>query len=92
MTNSETPEQTAKENSFDLWASEIKQIGCSDPLSLFRDNSFGQINLDRAHHGGLAQFVTGRPALLSNLVRDPLSFSRALSAARRIKAKQLSLS
>ena len=92
MTNSETPEQTAKENSFDLWASEIKQIGCSDPLSLFRDNSFGQINLDRAHPGGLAQFVTGRPALLSNLVRDPLSFSRALSAARRIKAKQLSLS
>ena len=59
---------------------------------MFRDNSFGQINLDRAHPGGLAQFVTGRPALLSNLVRDPLSFSSALSAARRIKAKQLSLS
>ena len=92
MTNSETPEQSAEENSFDLWASEIKQIGCSDPLSQFRDNSFGQINLDRAHPGGLAQFVTGRPALLSNLVRDPLSFSRALSAARRIKAKQLALS
>jgi hypothetical protein len=92
MTESQNPEQSAAENSFDLWASEIKQIGCSDPLSHFRDNSFGQINLDRAHPGGLAQFVTGRPALLSNLIRDPLSFSRALSAARRIKAKQLSLS
>lgn len=92
MTETENPEQSAAENSFDLWASEIKQIGCSDPLSHFRDNSFGQINLDRAHPGGLAQFVTGRPALLSNLIRDPLSFSRALSAARRIKAKQLSLS
>ena len=92
MTETQNPEQSAAENSFDLWASEIKQIGCSDPLSEFRDNSFGQINLDRAHPGGLAQFVTGRPALLSNLIRDPLSFSRALSAARRIKAKQLSLS
>jgi hypothetical protein len=92
MTESENPEKSAAKNSFDLWASEIKQIGCSDPLSHFRDNSFGQINLDRAHPGGLAQFVTGRPALLSNLVRDPLSYSRALSAARRIKAKQLSLS
>ena len=92
MTETQNPEQSAAENSFDLWASEIKQIGCSDPLSKFRDNSFGQINLDRAHPGGLAQFVTGRPALLSNLIRDPLSFSRALSAARRIKAKQLSLS
>ena len=91
MTDSENLEQSAAKNSFDLWASEIRQIGCSDPLSQFRDNSFGQINLDRAHPGGLAQFVTGRPALLSNLVRDPLSFSRALSAARRIKAKQLAL-
>jgi hypothetical protein len=92
MTESENSVQSAVKNSFDLWASEIKQIGCSDPLSHFRDNSFGQINLDRAHPGGLAQFVTGRPALLSNLVRDPLSFSRALSAARRIKAKHLMLS
>jgi len=92
MSQSDLYEQSAGQTSFDLWASEIKQIGCSDPLSHFKDNSFGQINLDRAHPGGLAQFVTGRPALLSNLIRDPLSFSRALSAARRIKAKQLSLS
>ena len=92
MSESENPSQAIEGNSFDLWLSEIKQIGCSDPLSHFRDNSFGQINLERAHPGGLAQFVTGRPALLSNLVRDPLSFSRALSAARRIKAKQAALS
>lgn len=92
MTQSEIPEESKAVDSFDFWLSEIKQIGCSDPLSHFRENSYGQINLERAHPGGLAQFVTGRPALLSNLVRDPLSFSRALSAARRIKAKQLSLS
>jgi hypothetical protein len=92
MSETENPTQEIAGNSFDLWLSEIKQIGCSDPLSHFRDNSYGQINLERAHPGGLAQFVTGRPALLSNLVRDPLSFSRALSAARRIKAKQAALS
>jgi len=92
MTDSQTPEADALAPSFDKWLAEIKQIGCSDPLSQFRDNSYGQINLERAHPGGLAQFVTGRPALLSNLVRDPLSFSRALAAAKRIKAKQLSLS
>ena len=92
MSESENLDKSKTPSSFDLWLAEIRQIGCSDPLSHFRDNSFGQINLERAHPGGLAQFVTGRPALLSNLVRDPLSFSRALSAARRIKAKQLSLS
>jgi hypothetical protein len=92
MAEFENPDISIAGDSFDLWLSEIKNIGCSDPLSHFRDNSHGQINLDRAHPGGLAQFVTGRPALLSNLVRDPLSFSRALSAARRIKAKQASLS
>ena len=72
MSESQIPDLAIAGDSFDLWLSEIKQIGCSDPLSHFRDNSYGQINLERAHPGGLAQFVTGRPALLSNLVRDPL--------------------
>lgn len=90
MSESENPENKAA--GFDSWLAEIQRIGGTDPLRFFRDNSFGQVNLDRAHPGGLAQFVTGRPTLLSNLVRDPLSFSRALSAAKRIKQKQLSLS
>jgi hypothetical protein len=73
------------------WFLEINQIGGTDPLSHFKDNSYGQINLEKAHPGGLAQFVTGRPTLLSNLIRDSLSFSRAYSAANRIKHKQDSL-
>jgi hypothetical protein len=71
---------------------EINQIGGTDPLSHFNNNSYGQVNLEKAHPGGLAQFVTGRPTLLSNLIRDSLSFSRAYSAANRIKHKQDSLS
>jgi hypothetical protein len=73
------------------WFLEINQIGGTDPLSHFKDNSYGQVNLEKAHPGGLAQFVTGRPTLLSNLIRDSLSFSRAYSAANRIKHKQDSL-
>lgn len=74
------------------WFSEINQIGGTDPLSHFKDNSYGQINLEKAHPGGLASFVTGRSTLLSNLIRDSLSYSRAYSAATRIKRKQDSLS
>lgn len=69
------------------WREEINAIGVTNPLTNFETNSFGQIDLERSHPGGFSQFVTGRQTLLSNLVRDPLAFSRALSAARRIKAK-----
>ena len=53
----------------------------------FETSNFGQIDLERSHPGGFSQFVTGRATLLSNLVRDPLAYSRALAAARRINAK-----
>lgn len=69
------------------WREEIRSIGVTNPLFNFEANSFGQIDLERSHPGGFSQFITGRQTLLSNLVRDPLAFSRAHSAARRIKTK-----
>lgn len=69
------------------WQDEIRAIGGTNPLTNFEINTFGQIDLDRSHPGGFSQFVTGGQTLLSNLVRDPLAFSRALASARRIKAK-----
>ncbi len=69
------------------WQEEIRAIGVTNPLTNFEPNAFGQIDLERSHPGGFSQFITGRQTLLSNLVRDPLAFSRALSSARRIKAK-----
>ena len=69
------------------WREEILAAGVTNPLINFEPNTFGQIDLERSHPGGFSQFVTGRQTLLSNLVRDPLAFSRALSASRRIKAK-----
>jgi hypothetical protein len=86
------PEANSPEANWSTWLQEVQSIGGTNPLVHFAENSFGQINLERAHPGGLAQFVTGRPTLLSNLVRDPLSFSRALAAAKRIKSKQVQLS
>lgn len=77
----------ADQNTFQKWREEISAIGVTNPLINFEVNSFGQIDLERSHPGGFSQFVTGRQTLLSNLVRDPLAFSRALSSARRIKAK-----
>jgi hypothetical protein len=73
--------------SWDSWREEIAAIGVTNPLTNFELNSFGQIDLERSHPGGFSQFVTGRTTQLSNLVRDPLAFSRALAAARRIKSK-----
>ena len=72
---------------WDAWQEEIAAIGVTNPLTNFETNTFGQIDLERSHPGGFSQFVTGRPTLLSNLVRDPLAYSRALAAARRINSK-----
>ena len=72
---------------WDPWIREIRDIGKTNPLVNFAFNEFGQIDLDRAHPGGIAQFTSSGTALLSNLVREPLAFSKALTCAKRIKAK-----
>lgn len=74
---------------WDTWIREIRDIGKTNGLTNFAVNEFGQIDLDRAHPGGIAQFTSSGTALLSNLVREPLAFSKALTTARRIKAKSV---
>lgn len=66
---------------------ELDAIGGLNPLRNLQLDPYAQIDLERAHPGGLAQFVTAKPTMLSNLVRDPLAFSKSLAAAKRIKAK-----
>ena len=75
---------------WDGWIREIRDIGKTNPLTNFAFNEFGQIDLDRAHPSGIAQFTSSGTALLSNLVREPLAFSKALTCARRIKNKSQS--
>jgi len=76
-----------KINLWQEWQNQLGMLGVTNPLINFEPNTFGQIDLDRAHPGGLAQFVGGGATVLSNLMRDPLAYSRAASASRRIKAK-----
>lgn len=66
---------------------ELSQIGGTNPLLSFEVSSFGQIDLSRAHPGGMAQLVSARQTTISNLVRDGVAQARSLSAARRIRAK-----
>lgn len=92
MVENESSQERVARSSWDSWREELLALGVTNPLLSFEPNSFGQIDLERSHPGGFSQFVTGRQTLLSNLVRDPLAFSRALSAARRIKSKSDRLS
>ncbi|MEY4349299.1 MAG: hypothetical protein RL719_596 [Actinomycetota bacterium] len=64
---------------------ELRSVGFTNPLLNFEPSTYSQIDLERAHPGGIAQLVSGGSAVLSNLFRDPLAFSRAYSAAKRIK-------
>lgn len=72
---------------WDTWLQEIRAIGFTNPLLNFESNPIGQIDLERAHPSGTAQLATARSTVLSNLFRDPLAFSRAYSAAKRIKSR-----
>lgn len=72
---------------FSTLKSDLEQIGGTNPLRHFEVSSFGQIDLTRAHPGGMAQLVSARQTTVSNLVRDGVAQARSLSAARRIRAK-----
>ncbi len=67
-----------------IWADEIRAIGGANPLLNFEPNTFGQLDLEKGHPGGLAQFVSSKSTTLSSLFREPLTFSKGLAAARRI--------
>ena len=72
---------------WNVWLREIREIGFTNALLNFEPNNVGHIDLERAHPGGLAQLAASRTGVLSNLFRDPLAFSRAYSAAKRIKQR-----
>ena len=66
---------------------ELSALGGQNPLVAFEASTFGQVDLARAHPGGLAQLVSARQTSISNLVRDGVAQTRSLSATRRIRAK-----
>lgn len=75
------------EELIERFAKQLQSIGGSNPLKTFEASTFGQIDLARSHPSGLAQLTGTRTTTITNLVRDGVAQSRALSAARRIRAK-----
>lgn len=73
------------------WRAELATIGGRSPLLHFVDSPRTRIELSTTHPGGLAQFITGKTTLLSNLIRDDVALRSAKIAAGAIAEKGLEL-
>ncbi len=74
------------------WRAELAALGGASPLLHFYDSPRTRIELSTTHPGGLAQFITGKTTLLSNLIRDDVALRAAKVAASAVAAKGLELS
>ncbi len=72
---------------FQAWLEQIRGIGGPNPLTNLDTEVAGLVNLERAHPVGLSLFTRSHRGLLANLVRDPISYSKALTEAKRAKIK-----
>lgn len=77
--------------SWERWQAQLAAVGGRSPLLHFVDSPRTRIELGATHPGGLAQFITGKTTLLSNLIRDDLALRSAKLAAGLIAAKGLEL-
>ncbi len=73
------------------WRAELADIGGPSSLLHFVDSARTRVELSATHPGGLAQFITGKTTLLSNLIRDELALRGAKIAAAAVAAKGLEL-
>ena len=73
------------------WRDELRAVGGPSPLIRFEDSVRTRIELSTTHPSGLAQFITGKTTLLSNLIRDDLAFRTASAAASTLTAKAVEL-
>ena len=73
------------------WRAELAAVGGQSPLLHFVDTPRTRIELSTTHPSGLAQLITGKTTLLSNLIRDDVALRSAKIAAGVIAAKGLEL-
>ena len=73
------------------WRTDLAGIGGTNPLLHFDDSPRSRIELSATHPGGLAQFITGKTTLLSNLIRDEIALRGARIAAAAVAARSLDL-
>ncbi len=76
---------------WDRWREELAQVGGVSPLTRFEDSVRTRIELSTTHPSGLAQFITGKTTLLSNLIRDDIAFRTASAAASTLTGKAVEL-
>lgn len=76
---------------WERWRGELAGLGGRSPLLHFEDSVRTRIELSTTHPSGLAQFITGKTTLLSNLIRDDIAFRTASSAASTLTAKAVEL-
>ncbi|MDH2444178.1 AAA family ATPase [Amnibacterium sp. CER49] len=77
--------------SWERWRDELERIGGTSPLIHFEDTPRTRIELSTTHPSGLAQFITGKTTLLSNLIREDIAFRTASAAASTLTAKAVEL-
>ncbi len=80
------------EPTWESWRADLAAVGGRSPLLHFVDAPRTRIELSATHPGGLAQFITGKTTLLSNLIRDEIALRTARVAADAIATKGLELS
>ncbi|MGT2426171.1 AAA family ATPase [Amnibacterium kyonggiense] len=76
---------------WERWRDELLHVGGVSPLVRFEDSVRTRIELSTTHPSGLAQFITGKTTLLSNLIRDDIAFRTASAAASTLTAKAVEL-
>ena len=82
------PEQDSGDSAEDFLLPWLDQLGpqvSGDTLLHFRPSAGTSIDLTHAHPSGLAQLLAGRRTRLSTLLRDPVQYNAAKSAARFVK-------
>jgi hypothetical protein len=73
------------------WREELAVVGGTSPLIQFVDTPRTRIELTSIHPGGLPSFISGKPTLLSSLIREEFALRNARLAAAAITAKSIEM-
>lgn len=73
------------------WRDELAVVGGTSPLLQFVDTPRTRIELSQTHPGGLPTFISGKPTLLSNLIREEFALRNARLAASAVATKSTEL-
>lgn len=67
------------------WRRDLVDLGGPNNLLWFSDLPSGTLELTHAHPGGIAMLLSGRPVVLSEMVREPRALAEAARRARAIR-------